>query len=98
MTPRDAIPDTLPLRTHAADSSGETSIFPSVASRSPRAGDEASSHRAARLAWTLWALALLLCIGFIPLRLHWYAVATTPGTTLPPLAVAAFLNTSSTAM
>ena len=95
MTQRDAIPDTLPLRTHAADSSGETSIFPSVASRSPRAGDEASSHRAARLAWTLWALALLLCIGFIPLRLHWYAVATTPGTTLPPLAVSPSLNTIS---
>jgi signal transduction histidine kinase len=45
------------------------------------------------LARALWALTLLLLIGYIPLRLYWYACATTPGVTLPPAAVAPSLNT-----
>jgi signal transduction histidine kinase len=38
---------------------------------------------------------ILLLIGYLPLRLHWYALATTPGTTLPAAAVVPSLNTLS---
>jgi signal transduction histidine kinase len=80
MTQREAIPDT-PLLTASADDSS-------------RAPGGTSAHRAAtRLAWALWALTLLLLIGYILLRLYWYALATAPGSTLPPAAVAPSLNT-----
>jgi two-component system, NarL family, sensor kinase len=97
MTQRDAIPDTLPLTASAADTwraSGEPVAPSRLASQTAPVGGKTSAHRAAaRLAWALCALTLLLLIGYIPLRLHWYAVATTRGATLPPLAVAPSLDT-----
>jgi signal transduction histidine kinase len=80
MAQRDAITDT-PLLTASADDSS-------------RAPGGTSAHRAAtRLAWALWALTLLLLIGYILLRLYWYTLATAPGSALPPAAVAPSLNT-----
>jgi signal transduction histidine kinase len=80
MTQRDAIPDT-PLLTASADGS----------SRAP--GGASAPRAATRLAWALWALTLLLLIGYILLRLYWYALATAPRSALPPTAVAPALNT-----
>jgi signal transduction histidine kinase len=80
MTQPDAISDT-PLLTASADGSS-------------RALRGISAHRAAtRLAWGLWALTSLLLIGYLLLRLHWYALATARGSALPPAAVAPSLNT-----
>jgi signal transduction histidine kinase len=80
MTQRDAVTDT-PLLTTSVDDSA-------------RASGGTSVHRTAtRLAWGLWALTLLLLIGCLPLRLHWYVLATARGSALPPAAVAPSLNT-----
>jgi two-component system, NarL family, sensor kinase len=80
MIQRDAIPD--------------TPLLPASADDSLRAPGGTSAHRAAtRLAWALWALTLLFLIGYILLRLYWYALATVPGSALPPAAVAPPLNT-----
>jgi signal transduction histidine kinase len=60
-------------------------------SRAP--GGTSAQRAATRLAWSLWALTLLLLIGYFLLRLYWYALATAPGSALPPAAVAPSLNT-----
>src|SRR5215831_13589955 len=80
LTTAAAIPDA-PLRTASADGAS-------------RALGGTSPHRAAAwLAWGVWALSLLLLIGDVPLRLYWYARATTPGSNVPSAAVVPSLNT-----
>src|SRR5262245_17900710 len=69
---------------------GMRGIFSRLTSRFTPAGGKASTTRnAAQLAWVLWALTVLLVIGYIPLRYQWYAVASAPGTTLPLQDIAA---------
>jgi signal transduction histidine kinase len=78
MTQQDAIPDT--LATAPTRASGEARAFRRVAGWFPRAGDEASAHRAAtRLAWTVWVVTVVLIIGSFALGVYWYAVADFPG-------------------
>jgi signal transduction histidine kinase len=72
----------------------EMGVPPSAESQSAPAEVKTSARRAAVwLAWTLWTLTLLLLIGYLPLRLHWYALATTSGSALPAAAVVPSLNT-----
>jgi signal transduction histidine kinase len=88
MTQQDMIADTPPVTASVAHAAGATVVPSSPASRSAPIGSEASArHAAVWLAWALWTLTVLLLIGYIALRLHWYVVATTPETTLLPYAV-----------
>jgi signal transduction histidine kinase len=74
----------------AVGSPGVRGIFSRLTSRFTPARGEVSAHRtAARLAWVLWTLSVLLLLGYIPLRYQWQAVASTPGIALPPQDVAA---------
>jgi len=99
MSQRDAIPDTQPIGGSAADASGAKVAPWRLASQyRPAAGRGSAPPTSARrtttrLAWALWALTLLLLIGYILLRLHWYALATIPGSVLPAAGVVPSLNT-----
>src|SRR5262245_23848156 len=88
-------PDTSPGSVaSAADLPGETEGSSRLTSPSTAAGGEASTNRAAaRFAWVLWALSVLLLLGYIPLRYLWHAVASTPGTALPPHYIALLKDT-----
>jgi two-component system, NarL family, sensor kinase len=78
MMQRDAIPDA--LATAPARAAGEMSAFRRMADWLPRAGDEATTRRAAtRLAWAMWAVTVALIIGSMALGIYWYGVADYPG-------------------
>src|SRR5262245_59634749 len=90
MKQRDTLAGALTTRAKAAVAPSGTGVFSRPSSRFMARRDEASAHRTAVwFAWTLWALTVLLLIGYIPLRYQWHAVASAPGTTLPPQDVAA---------
>jgi len=73
MNQLDAIPGTMQSAASAAGSPG---------------GEARTNCTAAWFAWLLWVLSVLLLIGYIPLRYQWLAVASAPGTTLPPYYIA----------
>src|SRR5215475_8845673 len=81
MNQQDALPGAPTATANAAASPRGTSADPRLNCRPITAGrGEAGANRAARLAWTLWALSLPLLIGYIPLRYLLHVAATAPGT------------------
>lgn len=87
-------PDTSPgpkqSAASAVGSPGVRGIFSRLTSRFTPARGEVSAHRtAAWFAWGIWTLSVLLLLGYLLLRYHWQAVASSKGAALPPQDIAA---------
>ena len=85
MNHQDATSDRLTLTAPVVESSGGRDVFQRLPRQAiPASGETHTDRAAARLAWALWALSLLLLIGYIPLRVLWHTAATAPGPNIPP--------------